>query len=64
MTILAQTMAAPVWPAETSPSARPSRTQLAAIRIEELRFFRIAAVAGSSISTTSVASTISMSEPS
>ena len=30
-----------MWPAETSPSARPSRTQLAAMRIEELRFLRI-----------------------
>ena len=62
-TIFAQTMAAPVCPAETSPWARPSRTQLAATRIDELRFLRIGVVAGSSIVTTSDASTISMSGP-
>ena len=62
-TILAATIAAPVCPAETRPAARPSRTQLAAMRMEELRFLRIGAVPGSSIVTTSAASVISISGP-
>ena len=61
--ILTVVITAPVFPALTTPAARPSRTRVAATRMEE-SFLRRKAVTGDScISTTSLAWTISIGSP-
>ncbi len=61
--ILTVVITAPVFPALTTPAARPSRTRVAAMRMDE-SFFRRKAVTGDScISTTSLACTISIGSP-
>ncbi len=55
-------ISAPVLPALTTASARPSLTRLAATRIEESRLPRSATATGSSIATTSLAATSSSLE--
>jgi hypothetical protein len=59
ITILAAIITAPVLPAENMPWARPSRTRLAQMRIDERGFLRIGVTGDSSIPTTSSAWTIS-----
>src|SRR5664280_564939 len=59
MISFAATIAAPEFPAVTNAHASPSRTSRAASAIEEPRLPRTGAVGGSSIATTSAASTIS-----